>query len=230
MKPAPHGSRFNNKRTDYRVPITLAMILGSVILMYLIIAHVLDKASRSSVRPPSTFGPTASVEVANRTRHLNVLDGISVKYLSGGTVDLGAAYLGHVVLVVNVASHCGFTETNYRELESMYKRYKKRLFTVLAFPCNQFGEQEADSPKEIEYFARRVKGAHFPLLEKVDVNGPNAAQLFVSLKAALRVARIEWNFGKFLIGRDGVPRRYFPHDFSFAEMDKAIQEELNRVL
>jgi glutathione peroxidase len=165
----------------------------------------------------------AHAEIAPYERGQNVFEGVGVELLSGGAVELDRAYADTATLVVNVASHCGFTQDNYKQLEAIHRRFRRRNFVVLAFPCNQFGQQEPGSAKEIMHFARREKGATFPLFEKVDVNGPSAHPLYRRLKMAANVSAIEWNFGKFLVDRHGVPQRYFRHDAPFPPIVDAIE-------
>lgn len=134
---------------------------------------------------------------------------------TGETVDL-ADKRGKVLLVVNTASKCGFTP-QYAGLEALWKKYRDRGFEVLAFPCNQFGGQEPGNADEIASFCQLNFGVSFPLLAKVEVNGPGAAPLYDWLKSeapgVLGSKAIKWNFTKFLIGRDGnVVRRYAPTD------------------
>ena len=121
-------------------------------------------------------------------------------------------YRGRVVLVVNVASRCGFTP-QYSQLEALYRRHKDQGFVVLGFPCNQFGGQEPGSSDEIASFCSRTYDVTFPMFGKVDVNGANEHPLFTFLKnekpGALGTRSIKWNFTKFLVGRDGqVLKRY----------------------
>jgi len=121
---------------------------------------------------------------------------------------------GKVLLVVNTASKCGFTP-QYAGLETLWNRYRDRSFEVIAFPCNQFGGQEPGDTEEIAGFCAVNFGVSFPLMAKVDVNGPAAPPLYQWLKDCARGVlgsrRIKWNFTKFLIGRDGrVVRRYGP--------------------
>ncbi|WP_459618649.1 glutathione peroxidase [Bordetella sp. 2513F-2] len=125
-------------------------------------------------------------------------------------------YAGQVVLVVNVASKCGFTP-QYSGLEALYRDYREQGFTVLGFPCNQFGRQEPGDEAEIREFCDTQYGVTFPLYAKVDVNGPDAHPLYRWLKeqkpGVLGTEGIKWNFTKFLIGRDGrVIERYAPTD------------------
>ncbi len=122
--------------------------------------------------------------------------------------------LGKVVLVVNTASQCGFTP-QYAGLEALWRQYRDRGFEVLAFPCNQFGRQEPGSDAEIAAFCSANFGVSFPLMHKVEVNGPDAPPLYRWLtdqaRGVLGSRAIKWNFTKFLIGRDGrVVRRYGP--------------------
>ena len=112
----------------------------------------------------------------------------------------------HVLLVVNVASKCGFTP-QYRGLEALFRNYKDQRFAVLGFPCDQFGHQEPGAEAEIKEFCARTYDVTFPMFGKVDVNGPNAHPLFKFLKSekkgVLGSEGIKWNFTKFLVGRDG---------------------------
>ena len=116
------------------------------------------------------------------------------------------ALRGQVLLVVNVASQCGFTP-QLKELEGLYQRYRDRGFTVLGFPCNQFGRQSPESAEAFCAFGEQQFGVSFPLLEKVKVNGSDAHPLFVQLKreapGILGTKAVKWNFTKFLVGRDG---------------------------
>ncbi|KAF9112383.1 glutathione peroxidase gpx1 [Mortierella sp. AM989] len=118
---------------------------------------------------------------------------------------------GKVILVVNVASKCGFTK-QYAGLEELYKKYKDQGLVVIGFPCNQFGGQEPGSNEEIESFCQLNFGVTFPLMDKVDVNGENEDPVYTFLKSqkkSLMMSRIKWNFEKFLIAKDGsVYERY----------------------
>ncbi len=123
-------------------------------------------------------------------------------------------YQGKVLLIVNTASKCGFTP-QYEGLQKLYELYRDRGFEVLAFPCNQFGNQEPGSNEEIQTFCSTTYRVTFPVFAKVDVNGPNAHPLFEHLKkqakGALGSEAIKWNFTKFLVDRDGrVVKRYAP--------------------
>ena len=136
--------------------------------------------------------------------------------LPGGKQINLADKQGKVLLVVNTASKCGFTP-QYDGLEALWKQYGERGFEVLAFPCNQFGGQEPGTADQIEEFCKVNFGLSFPLMAKVEVNGPNETPLYSWLKSeapgVMGTKSIKWNFTKFLIDRDGkVVRRYGPTD------------------
>jgi glutathione peroxidase len=127
-----------------------------------------------------------------------------------------ADYRGQVLLIVNVASRCGFTP-QYAGLEALYREFRSRGFAVLGFPCNQFGAQEPGNEAEIRSFCDLNYQVSFPLYAKIDVNGSAAHPLYQHLKVAQRgllgTEAIKWNFTKFLVGRDGaVLRRYAPNN------------------
>ena len=132
--------------------------------------------------------------------------------IDGREVDL-ADFTGRVVLVVNTASQCGFTP-QYQGLQELHDTYADRGFSVLGFPCDQFGGQEPGTEEEIASFCERNFGVSFPLFAKVEVNGAGAHPLFRWLrseKGGLLGSRIKWNFTKFLVDHDGrVVRRYGP--------------------
>ena len=129
-----------------------------------------------------------------------------------GTETALNAYQGQVLLVVNVASKCGFTP-QYKGLEALHKQYKDKGLTVLGFPCDQFGHQEPGNEKEIMEFCSLTYDVSFPMFAKVEVNGAGAHPLYQWLKSeapgVLGTEGIKWNFTKFLIGKDGkVVKRY----------------------
>lgn len=136
-----------------------------------------------------------------------------VKDAAGKDVDL-SKYRGQTVLVVNVASRCGFTP-QYTGLESLYEQFKERGFVILGFPCNQFGGQEPGTDAEIQKTCSLNWNVTFPVLAKIDVNGSEAAPVYKYLKSAapglMGSELIKWNFTKFLIGPDGnVVERFAP--------------------
>ncbi|KAK3034570.1 hypothetical protein RJ639_033816 [Escallonia herrerae] len=137
----------------------------------------------------------------------------TVKDARGNDVELNK-YKGKVLLIVNVASQCGLTNSNYTELATLYQKYKDQGLEILAFPCNQFGAQEPGSNEEILEFACTRFKAEYPIFDKVDVNGSNAAPIYKFLKSSkggLFGDNIKWNFSKFLVDKDGnVVDRYAP--------------------
>lgn len=124
-----------------------------------------------------------------------------------------AQYKGKVLLIVNTASKCGFTP-QYKGLEALYKKYKDQGFEILGFPCDQFAHQEPGSDEEIAQFCSINYGVTFPIMKKIEVNGPNAHPVFQWLKKKAPGVIgdfIKWNFTKFLISKDGtMVRRYAP--------------------
>lgn len=127
-----------------------------------------------------------------------------------------ADYKGKVLLIVNTASKCGFTP-QYKGLEALWTKYKDKGLVVLGFPCNQFGAQEPGDAAEIANFCSLTYDVDFPMMGKIDVNGPAAHPLYAWLKTqkkgVMGTEGIKWNFTKFLVGRDGkVAARYAPTD------------------
>lgn len=138
-----------------------------------------------------------------------------VKTIDGALVPL-SDYKGKTLLIVNVASKCGFTP-QYAELEDIYRNYKDQGLEILAFPCNQFGSQEPGNPEEIKNFCSLTYNVTFPLFAKVDVNGNNEEPLYKflkdSVKGVLWTKAIKWNFTKFLVDKNGLPvARFAPND------------------
>ena len=135
--------------------------------------------------------------------------------IDGTTVSL-ETFRGHPLLIVNTASACGFTP-QFAGLETLHQTYGARGLVVLGFPCNQFGAQDPGANSEIAAFCQRNYGVSFPMMAKIDVNGPKADPLYQWLAAEapglLGSKSIKWNFTKFLVGRDGLVRkRYAPTD------------------
>jgi glutathione peroxidase len=134
-----------------------------------------------------------------------------VKTIDGKETTL-ESYKGKTLLIVNVASKCGYTP-QYEGLEKLYQKYKSQGFEILGFPCNQFGAQEPGTEADIQSFCSLTYGVDFPMFSKVDVNGANADPLYKYLTSEkpgiLGTEAIKWNFTKFLIGKDGEPvKRY----------------------
>ncbi len=142
---------------------------------------------------------------------MTTLTDFTVTNLAGKAVEL-KDYADKVVLIVNTASACGFTP-QYKALQSLYAEHQANGLVVLAFPCNQFGSQESGSSDQIGAFCEARFAVKFPIMGKIDVNGPEAAPLYQWLKSSkpgiLGTQGIKWNFTKFLIAKDGtVFKRY----------------------
>jgi glutathione peroxidase len=156
--------------------------------------------------------------------------GFKMKSITGQDVDL-SDYKGKVVLMVNVASKCGYTP-QYEGLEAMYEKYNNKGFVVLGFPCNQFLWQEPGSDAQIAEFCSKTYHVKFPMFSKIEVNGKNAAPLYqylttIDTKPAKK-GKISWNFEKFLIGKNGqVVARFAPGtEPNSKEVISAIEAEI----
>jgi glutathione peroxidase len=139
------------------------------------------------------------------------------------------AYRGKTLLIVNVASKCGFTP-QYEGLEAMYRKLHDRGFEILGFPCDQFGHQEPGDEAEIRQFCSTTYGVSFPMFAKVEVNGPNAHPLYQHLKheskGILGTEAIKWNFTKFLVDREGrAVKRY-----GSVDTPEKIEKDVERLL
>ena len=143
---------------------------------------------------------------------MTALTDFNARSIDGQDVEL-ASFGGEVVLVVNTASQCGFTP-QYEGLQQLHDEFKEKGFTVLGFPCDQFGGQEPGDDNEIASFCKKNFGVDFPLFSKIEVNGDGAHPLYQwlrSQKGGLLGSKIKWNFTKFLVGKDGqVIARYSP--------------------
>eukprot|EP00897_Mesotaenium_endlicherianum_P003017 jgi/Mesen1/2743/ME000169S01910 len=183
------------------------------------------KAGLASVFGASSMGAAhATAAVAGNSLH-----DFTVKDINGNDVSL-SQYKGKVALVVNVASACGLTQSNYKELTELYNQYKDQGLVVLAFPSNQFGAQEPGSNEQIKEFVCSRFKADFPLFDKVDVNGANTAPVYQWLKSqkggGILGSNIKWNFGKFLVDKDGnVVERYAP-----TTSPKSIEADIKKLL
>jgi glutathione peroxidase len=149
---------------------------------------------------------------------------IQLTTIDGRSTLLGA-YRGQALLIVNVASRCGYTP-QYAGLEALYRRHKDKGFSVLGFPCDQFGHQEPGDEAQIKQFCSQNYDVTFPMFSKIDVNGASAHPLYRHLKSAKKGmfgrSAIPWNFSKFLVGRDGaIVRRY-----SCRDTPAAIEQDL----
>jgi glutathione peroxidase len=151
----------------------------------------------------------------------------TVKDINGQDLSL-SQYKGKFLLIVNVASKCGFTP-QYQGLEELFTELKDNV-VVLGFPCNQFGAQEPGDAEEIKSFCSLTYDVKFPMFDKIDVNGANAAPLYQFLKqekpGLLGTEAIKWNFTKFLVNREGqVVKRYAPTD-----KPEDIKKDLSKML
>jgi glutathione peroxidase len=157
----------------------------------------------------------------------NIYD-IDVETIDGKPTSL-APYKGKVMLIVNVASKCGFTP-QYEGLEELYRTYKDRGLVILGFPCNQFGGQEPGSEEQIMDFCRLNYGVTFPMFAKIEVNGGNTHPLYVHLKkeqpGILGSEVIKWNFTKFLVDREGRVVHRFSSSSKPASLVKKIESLL----
>ncbi|XP_020596986.1 probable phospholipid hydroperoxide glutathione peroxidase [Phalaenopsis equestris] len=187
--------------------------------------------SLRSSRIPVGFGTdgqrTPGVAFATAATEKSVHN-FAVKDIDGNDVSL-SKFKGKILLIVNVASKCGLTTSNYTELSHLYEKYKSQGFEILAFPCNQFGGQEPGSNPEIKRFACTKFKAEFPIFDKVDVNGPNTAPLYQFLKASaggFLGDLIKWNFEKFLIDKNGKVVERYPPTTSPFQIEKDIKKLL----
>lgn len=155
---------------------------------------------------------------------------VTVKDIDGKSVKL-TDYKGKVLLIVNVASYCGYTK-QYSGLEQIYKQYKDKGFEILAFPCNQFGSQEPGTNEEIKNFCSSKFDVSFKLFDKIDVNGKDKSPLYSILtnNETTGKADIKWNFEKFLIDKNGnVVSRYASKvEPESKELTSAIENELKK--
>lgn len=159
---------------------------------------------------------------------MSELYNISVKDIELNSVDL-SNYKGKTLLIVNVASKCGFTP-QYKDLQHLYEKYQDQDFEVLGFPCNQFGAQESGTNEEIQEFCDLTFNVSFKMFDKIEVNGTNASPLFKYLKhespGILGTEAVKWNFTKFLVNKDGqVVKRFAPKDGK-----SAIESELQKII
>lgn len=161
----------------------------------------------------------------------------SKQVLEGKTTDIGgkvvnlADYKGKVVLIVNVASQCGYTD-QYKGLQALYAKYGKEGLVVLGFPCNDFGNQEPDGEKAIAQFCTKNYGVTFPMFSKIAIAGNQPHPLYKALMSKESNPKfagpVRWNFEKFLLGRDGVVIARFESDAAPEDCEKAIKGALGR--
>ncbi|MCR5444710.1 MAG: glutathione peroxidase [Bacteroidales bacterium] len=171
---------------------------------------------KSDNQPTNDTTPTVT-EPADNIYQFKVLDG------QGDSVSL-SIYEGQVLLVVNTATQCGYTP-QYEDLERIYETYRDQGFTILDFPCNQFGGQAPGSFEDIHGFCTGTYNISFPQFDKIEVNGSNASPLYIWLKKK-KPGAIQWNFTKFLIDREGNVVRRFEPNSNMTAMENAIQAQL----
>jgi len=149
---------------------------------------------------------------------------LSAENIQGQKVDFDQ-FKGKVVLIVNVASYCGLTDRNYKQLVPIYDRYQSEGFEVLAFPCNQFLYQEPGSAESILGFAGKCN-AHFMMMSKVSVNGPETHPVYRFLKTSTDREQIDWNFAKYLVSRSGTTIRHYKSAVNPDDMVADIEQML----
>mmetsp|Transcript_20177 Transcript_20177/g.51131 ORF Transcript_20177/g.51131 Transcript_20177/m.51131 type:complete len:195 (-) Transcript_20177:393-977(-) len=185
-------------------------------------AHVRVSTARRVAR-----APVVRVNAMFGTAQKGTFYDFEVKDIEGKAIKLDK-FKGQVCLVVNLASACGFTP-QYADLQALYTKYKGRGFTVIGFPCNQFGAQEPGSNSEIKRFASSNYGVTFPLMSKVDVNGAGADPVFQFLKnqkGGLLGNDIKWNFSKFLVDKAGNVVGRYPSTTTPSDIGRDIEKYL----
>lgn len=188
---------------------TKLIAIATVVLMFC-------ACGKSDEQPVNDTTPVA-LEPVDNIYQFKVLDG------QGDSVSL-SIYEGQVLLVVNTATQCGYTP-QYEDLERIYETYRDQGFTILDFPCNQFGSQAPGSYDDIHGFCTDRYNITFPQFAKINVNGANASPLYVWLKSK-KPGDIQWNFTKFLVDREGNVVRRFEPAANMTVMENAIREQL----
>ena len=157
-----------------------------------------------------------------------MLPNIPLKRIDGSSENL-QDYAGKALLIVNVASRCGFT-SQYRDLQNLYTTYKDQGLEILGFPCNQFGAQEPGSAEQIQSFCSTNYSVTFPMFDKVDVNGSSTHPLYAFLReqapGILGTTGIKWNFTKFLVSKDGQSIARMASADGVGKMEAAIKQLL----
>ncbi|MEW5315451.1 MAG: hypothetical protein WDW38_006878 [Sanguina aurantia] len=162
---------------------------------------------QTAIRTSVSRVSTARISTPRRLNSVRVMSSfyeLSAKDQSGKEVSM-KKYEGKVVVITNVACYCGYTSGNYKELQSLYAKYKDQGLEVVAFPCNQFGAQEPGSAAEIKDFTEKKFGVEFDIYDKIDVNGPKTHPVYKFLKAQTGCdGDVNWNFAaKFIIDKQG---------------------------
>lgn len=170
-----------------------------------------------------------SINIYAKDATMNTIYDFTVKTIDGKETTL-EDYKGKVMLIVNVASKCGYTP-QYDGLEALYQKYKDKGLVVLGFPCNQFGSQEPGTEAEIQNFCRVNFGVTFPMFSKINVNGADTHPLYVYLKSekpgVLGSEAIKWNFTKFLVDKEGKVVERFGSSTKPSELEEKIEKLLN---
>ena len=192
-----------------KYPRTLLTALAALLL--------LGACGEKQVEPTHTDSEPAAVP--DNIYQFKVLDG------QGDSVSL-SIYEGQVLLVVNTATQCGYTP-QYEDLERIYQAYKAQGFTILDFPCNQFGNQAPGSYEDIHGYCTDHYNITFPQFAKIDVNGANASPLYVWLKEK-KPGNIQWNFTQFLIDRQGNVLRRFEPNANMLAVENAVKQEVEK--
>lgn len=175
-----------------------------------------------------SFLITIGISGCAKEKPMNTIYDFKVTTIEGKETNL-ESYKGKVILIVNVASQCGFTQ-QYVGLEALWQKYKAKELVVLGFPCNQFGSQEPGTEKEIQNFCQVNFGVTFPMFTKIKVNGNDTHPLYVYLKSSQKgimgTEGIKWNFTKFLIDKEGnVIKRFAP-----SATAKDIEQDIEALL
>ncbi|CAL0313476.1 unnamed protein product [Lupinus luteus] len=189
--------------------------------------HGFSQRTTSSIPPMFLIKPKSFSLHARAATEKTIYD-FTVKDIDKKDVPL-SKFKGKVLLIVNVASRCGLTSSNYSELAHIYEKYKNQGLEILAFPCNQFGMQEPGSNEEIKQFACTRFKAEFPIFDKVDVNGLFTAPVYKFLKSSVGGFLgdlIKWNFEKFLVDKNGKVVERYPPTTSPFQIEKDIQRLL----
>ncbi|XP_035919424.1 glutathione peroxidase-like [Anopheles stephensi] len=196
-------------------------LLGTAMVAINLLSSPSGVAACSAAQPPAV---AADGKVATSVYDFTAND------IDGNPVQLGK-YRGHVLIIVNVASKCGYTEGHYKEFNQLYQEYaESKGLRILAFPCNQFGGQEPGSNAEIKEFAKE-RGVKFDMMAKVKVNGDDTHPLWQYLKqrqGGTLVDAIKWNFTKFIVDKNGQPVGRYGPTTSPLEMREELEKYLNQ--